>query len=241
VEERDDNRWIRTFTGRKFWPFDPRPEDIDIRDIAHALSLICRFAGHCRYMYSVGQHSLEVSKHVDTEYRLWALLHDASEAYLLDVLSPIKHELMGVEYMHAETRLMGVICDRFDLDHNCPKSVKEADNRMLVTEQRDLMNSADWGEGRDRGIRPFKGILRPVTSPAIIERHFLEAFESYGGKRSAGGRLTLFSEGDPALGCDPRMGSGLSRRQRRKISSSLAVKKRPGRSAQGTALLDKID
>ena len=53
--------WIQTYSGKKFYPLDPRPEDIDIRDIAHALSLNCRFNGHCRCFYSVAEHSVGVS------------------------------------------------------------------------------------------------------------------------------------------------------------------------------------
>lgn len=53
--------WMQTFTGRQFWPMDPRPEDLDILDIAHALSLLCRFGGHCQRFYSVAEHSVHVS------------------------------------------------------------------------------------------------------------------------------------------------------------------------------------
>ena len=74
--------WIQTYTGRQFWPLDPRIEDIDIHDIAHALSHQCRYSGHCLRFYSVAEHSVLLSHHVAGEHMLWALLHDAWEAYL---------------------------------------------------------------------------------------------------------------------------------------------------------------
>ena len=82
--------WIQTFTGRAFYVLDPRPEDVDIEDIAHALSMQCRFAGHCREFYSVAQHSVTASWLVPPEDALWGLLHDAAEAYVVDLPRPIK-------------------------------------------------------------------------------------------------------------------------------------------------------
>src|SRR5689334_14267678 len=86
--------WIRTYTGRKFYLFDSGPEDVEIEDIAHALSMQCRYNGHVQRFYSVAEHSCYVSAIVaaemgnakyDINVALWALLHDASEAYLGDV------------------------------------------------------------------------------------------------------------------------------------------------------------
>src|SRR5271156_4912831 len=83
-----DSAWIQTFTGKKFYPFNPKPQDIDIRDIAHALSNICRFTGHTKRFYSVAEHSRNVAKLVPAHMKLQALLHDASEAYLCDIARP---------------------------------------------------------------------------------------------------------------------------------------------------------
>jgi hypothetical protein len=69
IAERGD--WIQTATGRPFWPIDPRPEDIDIEDIAHALSMLCRFGGHCLRFYSVAEHSVLLSQYVAPEHKLW--------------------------------------------------------------------------------------------------------------------------------------------------------------------------
>jgi len=74
--------WIQTFTGRRFRPRNPAPDDFDIRDVAHALSLLCRFNGHCRVFYSVAEHSVRVSRICPPPAALWGLLHDLGEAYI---------------------------------------------------------------------------------------------------------------------------------------------------------------
>jgi hypothetical protein len=155
--ERDD-AWILTVTGRRVWPLDPRPEDICIEDIAHALALTCRFTGHCRDFYSVAQHSALCADYVrarggSAALQLAALLHDASEAYLPDVSRPIKGRLWVTTDVHgpgfmtfrdAEGILMSVIAEALalDLDDTTPLSVsllKQADNALLMAEKRDLM------------------------------------------------------------------------------------------------------
>jgi hypothetical protein len=72
--------WMQTFTGRRFWPLDPRGEDVLIEDIAHALSLLTRYGGHCTRFYSVAEHSVLLARAATPENALWLLLHDASEA-----------------------------------------------------------------------------------------------------------------------------------------------------------------
>jgi hypothetical protein len=133
---------ILTFSGVTFWPLDPRPEDIAIEDIAHALSNLCRFTGHTRRFYSVGEHSVRVSEALEgTGFELWGLLHDASEAYLGDVARPTKYAVdgFGDAYRAAEYRLHRCVADRFGLSFPEPAMVKAIDNRMLRAEQRDLM------------------------------------------------------------------------------------------------------
>lgn len=136
--------WIQTYTGKRFFPLDPRPEDIDPVDIAHALSMLCRFGGHCSRFYSVAEHSVLMAKHGGTTHheRLWLLLHDAAEAYLVDVPRPIKRQLPV--YQAAEVKLLQAIAARFELpysrsDRVYPEYVHEIDNRILLTERRELM------------------------------------------------------------------------------------------------------
>lgn len=136
--------WIQTFTGVQFFPLDPRREDIRLEDIAHALSNLCRFGGHTNEFYSVAQHSVLVSWQTP-EHPREALLHDATEAYLVDVPRPIKGHLAG--YAEIEAHLAGCIGNRFGLVLNpLPADVKEQDERALMTEKRDLRgpSPAPW-------------------------------------------------------------------------------------------------
>lgn len=83
--------WMQTYTGRVFWPLEPRPEDVDIVDIAHALANLCRYGGHSKVFYSVAHHSVLVSQIVPPADALWGLMHDSAEAYVIDLIRPIKH------------------------------------------------------------------------------------------------------------------------------------------------------
>ena len=144
--------WQQTFTGRQFWPLDPRIEDISIEDIAHALSLQCRFAGHCRTFYSVAEHSVRVSLLIEAwnvregysgawRYTscLAALLHDASEAYCIDVPRPLKPYLTG--YKAIEADVMSAVERWAGLNPGACSvpAIKHADEALLATEARDLM------------------------------------------------------------------------------------------------------
>jgi len=123
---------IRTFSGRMMDVFNPEPDMICIEDIAHALSNLCRFGGHTSEFYSVAQHSVMCASLVPEKYRLDALLHDATEAYMLDIPSPIKRQLPG--YSEAEDKLMQIIADKFGVQFPFDKSVKIADRETLEYE-----------------------------------------------------------------------------------------------------------
>lgn len=132
---------IITHTGKWFDVFKPDPDDVDVEDIIHALSMQCRFTGHTKEFYSVAQHSVLVSNNCPSEDALYGLLHDASEAYLSDIARPIKkHPDFGPFYLKAEEVVQIAVYRHFDLDpYNVPASVKEADDVLLRTEARDLM------------------------------------------------------------------------------------------------------
>lgn len=136
--------WQQVFTGKQFWTMDPRPEEVDIEDIAHALSMQCRYGGHCERFYSVAEHSVLVSQVVPREMALIGLLHDATEAYCVDVPRPLKPFLS--EYKGIEDRLWRAIADRFGLPHIMPKEIKVADNAVLLAEARQIMkpHPAPW-------------------------------------------------------------------------------------------------
>lgn len=141
--------WIQTASGGRFWPLDPLPEDVLIEDIAHALSLICRFGGHCREFYSVAQHSVLVSR-LCPNFPLHGLLHDAAEAYLGDLPRPTKRgfrEAGITAYDYAEQAIMGVVSARFWLSWTggAAEEVKAADEVMLATEAVTLMRPLDQG------------------------------------------------------------------------------------------------
>jgi 5'-deoxynucleotidase YfbR-like HD superfamily hydrolase len=131
--------WIQTYSGRRLDLLSPDPDDISIEDIAHALSMLCRFTGHTSDFYSVSQHSVLCSYICDRKDALWALLHDASEAYLNDLATPIKKLPGSSAYVAAEKHLQAVIYIKFGLLGPVPESVKHADQQMLVTEAKALM------------------------------------------------------------------------------------------------------
>ncbi len=143
--------WIHTYTSKKVHPLDPDPDTLCIEDIAHALSLQCRFTGHSKYFYSVGSHSLLVSLLVNQmegttqQDELWGLLHDASEAYLIDVARPVKHTDAFWSYRVAEQQLMEVICSKWGLPKEMPAAVHEADQMALSIEAHQLMGDvSEW-------------------------------------------------------------------------------------------------
>lgn len=166
--------WIQTFTGLVMYPLDPRPEDICIEDIAHALSNLCRFTGHCREFYSVADHSVRVSYACDPADALWGLLHDAPEAYIADMSRPVKrYAPFGQMYREIEDGIMRVICEKFNLSISMPRTVKQADTALLMTEKRDLMHGCNksW---EDTGA-PLSGTIRPLY-PYHARQLFLTRF-----------------------------------------------------------------
>jgi hypothetical protein len=171
--------WIQTASGRRFWPLDPRPEDVAIEDIAHALSLVCRFGGHCTRFYSVGQHSIYVSQHCDPADALAGLLHDGSEAYLLDMPRPVKRFMP--DYRAAETLCQRAVYAAFKLPTETPASVKATDRSMLRTERQQLMAPTDEIWDVD-GYAPID-LHIAHCSPRVVEQLFLDRFEELGGWR----------------------------------------------------------
>ena len=177
---------IQTYTGKHVDPFNLRPEQIDIQDIAHSLSLQCRFNGHCKEFYSVAEHSIRVSNILPAEFKLWGLLHDATEAYLGDIITPIKKELcvfgpLGDDSLKIiEEWAAKVIAQKFGLVWPMPEEVHHADRVLLATEFRDLMFSSadplcDLPEPLAERISPNKWLPKGA---------FLSTFHCLGGKLS---------------------------------------------------------
>lgn len=166
--------WMQTSDGGQFWPLDPKPSEIRIEVIAHALAMQCRYAGHCIRFYSVAEHCVHMARAVSKPNKLWALLHDASEAYLTDVIRPLKPHLPG--YYEAEKRVMDAVIDRFGLASVMPSEVKNADNRILVDErtQNMVQTPHEWVSD---GLEPL-GVDLMFWPPDAAKMKFLSCFRT---------------------------------------------------------------
>ena len=177
--------WCQTFSGVQFWPLNPKVEDIRLEDIAHALSNICRFNGHCRHFYSVAQHSVlmarEAAKNLESvSLEKAILLHDSAEAYLSDIPRPIKRALGNVVVI--EEILLFQIFIAFDVEwpSECNwKAIKEYDNMFLATEARDLLGPppAEW----EKLPQPLNANIEP-WGPGYSKEAFLVAVQQLGMK-----------------------------------------------------------
>jgi len=173
--------WILTFTGRRFYPMAPKAEDVDIIDIAHALSMLCRYAGHSKFFYSVGEHSLWVSHAVPAEHAFFGLMHDAAEAYVCDLPRPLKYALP--EYRAAETRVWAAIVEKFGLPLETPPEVKLVDSRMLLTERPVLFdNPQPWPQYAHLTPIDRKIVCAP---PHVVFDSFMRRFHGLTGGKYA--------------------------------------------------------
>jgi Predicted hydrolases of HD superfamily len=166
--------YIETYTGKQMYFLEPTPDMICIEDIAHALSNICRFGGHTKEFYSVAEHSIAVARLSKNE--LEGLLHDASEAYLIDIPKPIKGYLKS--YGELEKKLMSAIALKYGAGWPISADTKDADVIQLVVEAKSLLLTGgkewvgDWKTIRKTGIEP------QCYSPKEAEELFLHYFES---------------------------------------------------------------
>lgn len=198
--------YLLTCSGVRVDLLTPRPEDVILRDVAHALARICRYTGHVGAAhYSVAEHSCHVADHLaahghgDVVVRA-GLMHDAHEAYTGDVASPIKRALRALSAQpdpgrgHPDTWAgAGSVWDLFERNHalavrarfriqrDLPEAVHAADVAMLLAERRDLMpdeqnDAGAWPEGAPSPIR----VGRPPWSPARAEAEFLERADRLG-------------------------------------------------------------
>ena len=163
--------WIQTYTGRPFWPLDPRPDDIFIEDVARSLSMRCRYSGHVLRFYSVAEHSVHVSRAVPPEFALWGLLHDAAEAYSADVPRPLKRNLPA--WAPLEKAIMDAVKVRFALEGDEPAIVKDVDFRICGDERAQILHPSllEWEE-----LPVSLGIHLDCFAPEYAERMFLDRF-----------------------------------------------------------------
>lgn len=180
---------IRTYSGISIDLLNPQPENIAIEDIAHALALTCRWKGHLKCFYSVAEHSIRASFLAQPQHRLWALLHDASEAYLCDIPRPVKHLAIMHGYREAEARMQAAICERFGLPEEMPAAVHNIDGFLLAIEARDLIDPthSEWTRHKERIERAGLTSQIPVSETMdwkTAEALFLATFEQLKGGRS---------------------------------------------------------
>jgi len=197
--------WVQTFTGKQFRPLSPEASAVCVEDIAHALSQICRFTGHTRRFYSVAEHCVRASylaakcradglraltlttpdtPEVDEAelrtYARFALLHDASEAYLCDIARPLKRQPAFLPYLEAERRLQETILRAFGLnpDEEPKGTIGFVDALMLSTEKAELLGQepASWGVLPDPLPRQNLG-WDPVFAEGQFLFRFRELFE----------------------------------------------------------------
>ncbi len=166
-----EKSWVITLSGQRFSILKPDPDAVRIEDIACALARQARFNGHTRFFYSVGQHSCLGAQVAPTkDIALHMLFHDATEAYIGDLVSPVKALLPDFELI--ESRIHWAISKKFNLEYPLPKVVKQIDRRLLATEVRDLITKdlASWNISADE---PFDFPIIPWP-PEVTEARFLE-------------------------------------------------------------------
>lgn len=179
--------FIQLRSGAMFDVANPRPEDIRLSDVAHALARLCRYTGHSRVFASVAEHSVHVSLVVDPAYAREGLLHDASEAFVGDVAAPLKRLLP--DYQRIERAIVRAVARRFSLlldgsADEWPAPVREADVRMLGIEARAVMQptlphaALHWGAMAY--AEPHPAVERIGRGPHEAERMFLNRCEELG-------------------------------------------------------------
>ena len=205
--------WMRLISGRKFYPEDPRPEDFGIEDIAHALSMICRFGGHTPVFYSVAEHSVRVADALwdfgveeglvprtdRIAMMLEGLLHDGAEALIGDMVWPVKHSRTMHGYRALEKDIEKPMRQAFGLLPHQPSAVKHYDLVLLATEKRDLLGrssdaSLEAAKAREDGslsdwhsdgVKPLQGRIEP-WSQAEAKRIFITRYQLAVGLRRPG-------------------------------------------------------
>lgn len=152
----DRGPWTQTHMGKRFYPLDPRVEDIELFDIAWSLSMQCRFAGHTSRFYSVAEHSIYVSDFCSPKNKLAGLLHDATEAYLTDIPSPIKSLIP--KFTELQDKLYKVIAEKFKLPQEIPEEVHLIDKKIVHDEAIKLLIplSPSWVKPSEKlGVKFF--------------------------------------------------------------------------------------
>lgn len=188
------------YSGRQVDPWSVKPEDIDIASVAHSLSMLCRFGGHSNEFYSVAQHCVRAAQLVPKKDRLQALLHDATESFVQDLIRPVK--CMLLRYKELERDIWKQFAARFRLPEEFPASVMQADEVCLKAEIRQFMNPP----GRDTELAsdyfarvadtdPVPRVWTPREAESMYLMTFSDAVAQYGAYlegRTLDGELDVF-------------------------------------------------
>lgn len=164
---------ITTRSGRQVSLLNPQPGQIDIGDIAQGLAYQCRFNGQTSRFYSIAQHSLMVASILPDHLKLAGLLHDSAEAYVGDVVQPLK--LLLPEYQAIEHRFARAIGIRLGVNLEHDEEVKQADLVALATEKRDLLPRERCQWEVLEGIKPINRLTLPMNPEQAMES-FLNTF-----------------------------------------------------------------
>lgn len=176
--------WLETRSGKKFNFLNPDPATIDIQDIAHGLAKTCRFGGQCRVFYSVAEHSVLLMRHAEQKNKrgdltltpqdlMVALLHDASEAYMGDVVRPLKQHLP--DFMAIESKIIEVIYRKYNLPPGMPDWLRDMDTRITLDEKNQIMSRSGNAWSIDE-LQPL-GVVMPLWSPEDAAKRFIQEFE----------------------------------------------------------------
>jgi len=172
--------WFTTYSGKKWYILEPRPEDVNIKDIAHALSLICRFGGHSRNHYSVGDHSVMCRIRAielwptDWMLQLHILLHDASEAYIGDMVRPMKETMPAFNALEDKTQTaiyIGLGLPKpTDAEYT---KIKRVDNELLMAERRDIINNGghEWNIPAEAWDFPIGSMTPEQSESAFLKMY----------------------------------------------------------------------
>jgi hypothetical protein len=177
-------RWIQTYTGKKFNLECPSEEMICIEDIAHHLALENRFGGATILPYSVAEHSIEMCKLAPEELKLEALLHDAEEAYYKDLPTPLKRLIRDEIATNLWDRTIhwfrGILAEKYKLSRDEYHLIKEMNLRMALTERNILLGMIPEQWDFDKmGLEPFPITLRLGRSFIAVEAEFLGLYLKY--------------------------------------------------------------
>lgn len=197
--------WIETYTGKKFFVMDPSPLDVNVDDIAHSLSMLCRYFGHVQRFFSVAEHSTVLAWRVLAEINdvgskhhlrklqdrgrmfMTALYHDATEAYTGDMARPLKINMP--EFKAVEKRIGAEIASALDLFWPIPDLIKEFDTRILADE-RDQAMSRSGNQWQSDSLVPL-GVEFQFHRPEVAELEFRKAHEMAIGMRYGEGGLAV--------------------------------------------------